>query len=109
MDQTLTHGLQAREGVGSTTSPPGGPPLNRRPSYATGAFLEDPAVAVGIVEAVSGLVQRQEHGAQTEGAHSLGDGRRVASHTAIVMFDGRSSYGDDGRSSYGDRADGHHR
>jgi hypothetical protein len=36
-------------------------------------FLEDPAVAVGIVdEAVSGLVQRQEHGAQTEGTHSLG-------------------------------------
>jgi hypothetical protein len=37
------------------------------------AFLEDPGVAVGIVEeAVSGLVQRQENGAQKEGAHSFG-------------------------------------
>jgi hypothetical protein len=44
-----------REGVGGTMCPPGSPPLNRRPSCATGAFLEDPAVAVGIVEeAVSG-------------------------------------------------------
>jgi hypothetical protein len=48
---------------------PRGPPLARRPSCATGAFLEDPGVAVGIVEeAVSGLVQRQEYGAQKEGA-----------------------------------------
>jgi hypothetical protein len=62
-------------------------PLARRPSCPTGAFLEDPGVAVGIVEeAVSGLVQRQEHGAQAEGAHSLGGRASVVSHTA-VMFD----------------------
>jgi hypothetical protein len=51
VDQTLTPGIQAVK------------------ASATEAFLEDPGVTVGIVEeAVSRLVQRQEYGAQKEGA-----------------------------------------
>jgi hypothetical protein len=50
VDQTLTPGIQAREGVGGTTCvsprPAGEPSTVTRDR----AFLEDPAVAVGIVE-----------------------------------------------------------
>jgi hypothetical protein len=74
VDQTLTPDIQAREGVGGTTCVPRDAPVNRRPSRATGAFLENPAVAVGIVE---GLAVGFDHRTSREGDPLL--------HTHLVV------------------------
>jgi hypothetical protein len=58
----------------------------QRPKLGTTAVLLDALVAYW--RAASGLVQRQEHGAQKEGRPLVGeDGRRVVFQTAIVMFE----------------------
>jgi hypothetical protein len=57
-----------------------------RSALGTTAALLDALVAYW--RAVSGLVQRQEHGAQKEGRPLVWeDGRQVVFHTAIVMFE----------------------
>ena len=58
----------------------------RRSQLGTTAALLDALVSYWRV--VSGLVQRQEHGAQKEGRPLVWeDGRRVVFQTAIIMFE----------------------
>src|SRR5215217_2535073 len=102
VDQTLTHGLQAAKVSAAPRVPPRRPAAEPSTVVCDRGVREDPGVAVGIAEeAVSGLVQRWEHGAQKEGAHSLG-GRASGGVPYRRDVRLRSSYSDGPMDTIGD-------